>query len=75
MRTLIKNIKELVQVERQPKLRAQGAEMAQMETVKDAYLLVEDGIIKDFGPMRTENGERCRPSCRCHRPLGVPEFL
>ncbi|MBR4772981.1 MAG: imidazolonepropionase [Bacteroidales bacterium] len=51
MRTLIKNIKKLVQVERQPKLRAQGAEMTQMETVKDAYLLVEDGIIKAFGPM------------------------
>ena len=56
MRTLIKNIKELVQVERQPKLRAQGAEMAQMETVKDAYLLVEDGIIKAFGPMSEWRG-------------------
>ena len=51
MRTLIKNIKELVQVEYQPKLRASGSEMAQMETVKDAYLLVEDGKIKVFGPM------------------------
>ena len=56
MRTLIKNIKKLVQVERQPKLRAQGAEMAQMETVKDAYLLVEDGIIKAFGPMSEWRG-------------------
>ena len=56
MRTLIKNIKELVQVERQPKLRAQGAEMTQMETVKDAYLLVEDGIIKAFGPMSEWRG-------------------
>ena len=52
MQTLIKNIKELVQVESgQPKLRASGREMAQMETVKDAYLLVEDGRIKAFGPM------------------------
>jgi len=51
MRTLIKNIKELVQVERQTKLRAQGKEMAQMETVKDAYLIVEDGIITEFGKM------------------------
>ena len=56
MRTLIKNIKELVQVERQPKLRAQGAEMTQMETVKGAYLLVEDGIIKAFGPMSEWRG-------------------
>ena len=56
MRTLIKNIKELVQVERQPKLRAQGKEMAQMETVNEAYLLVEDGIIKAFGPMSEWSG-------------------
>ena len=52
MRTLIKNIKELVQVETgQPKLRAQGKEMAQMESVKEAYLLVEDGVVKAFGKM------------------------
>ena len=44
MLTLIKNIKELVQVESgRQKLRAMGSEMAQVETVKDAYLLVEDG--------------------------------
>ena len=57
MRTLIKNIKELVQVETgQPKLRAMGKEMAQVETVKDAYLLVEDGKIKAFGLMSGWNG-------------------
>ena len=52
MRTLINNIKELVQVENKPKLRAQGKEMAQMETLKDAYLIVEDGFIKEFGEMK-----------------------
>ena len=52
MRTLIKNIKELVQVETgQQKSRAMGKEMAQVETVENAYLLVEDGTIKAFGPM------------------------
>ncbi|MDY6289236.1 MAG: imidazolonepropionase [Bacteroidales bacterium] len=51
MRTLIKNIKELVQVERQPKLRVCGKDMAQMETVKNAYLIVEDDKIAAFGPM------------------------
>ncbi|MBP5190704.1 MAG: imidazolonepropionase, partial [Bacteroidales bacterium] len=59
MLTLIKNIKELVQVETgQPKLRAQGKEMAQLETIKDAYLLIEDEKIKAFGPMQMENGDR-----------------
>ena len=51
MKTLIKNIKELVQVERQPKLRVCGKDMAQMETVKNAYLIVEDDKIAAFGPM------------------------
>ena len=56
MRTIIKNIKELVGVETSPKLRKEGKEMAQLETVKDAYLLVEDGKIKAFGPMSECNG-------------------
>ncbi len=60
MQTLIKNIKELVQVETgRQKLRAQGKEMAQMETVKDAYLLVEDGRIKAFGPMSELGADGC----------------
>ena len=58
MRTLIKNIKELVQVETgQPKLRAQGKEMAQMETVKDAYLIIEDDKIAAFGSMAEANSQ------------------
>ena len=63
MRTLIRNIKELVGVESTPQLRKQGKEMAQLETVKDAYLLIEDGIIKKFGPMSELAGEdACAPS-------------
>ena len=63
MRILIKNIKELVGVETSPKLRKQGKEMAQLETVKDAYLIIEDGIIKKFGPMSELAGEdACAPS-------------
>ncbi|MBR3434544.1 MAG: imidazolonepropionase [Bacteroidales bacterium] len=51
MRTLIKNIKELVQVERQPKLRVCGKDMAQMETIKNAYLIIEDDKFAAFGLM------------------------
>ena len=58
MQTLIKNIKELVGVESAPKLRKQGREMAELETVKDAYLLVEDGKIAAFGPMSEWKVER-----------------
>ena len=51
MRTLIKNIKELVQVERQPRLRVCGKDMAQMKTIKNAYLIIEDDKFAAFGPM------------------------
>lgn len=56
MLTLIKKIKELVQVERQPKLRVMGREMAHIETIKDAYLLIEGDKIKAFGPMTEWSG-------------------
>ncbi|MCR5193481.1 MAG: imidazolonepropionase [Bacteroidales bacterium] len=52
MQTLIKNIKELVGVETTPQRRKQGKEMARLETIKDAYLIVEDDKIKSFGTMR-----------------------
>lgn len=51
MKTLIKNIKELVQVETNPKLRVMGKEMAHIDTIKDAYLVVEDDKFAAFGPM------------------------
>ena len=51
MKTLITNIKELVQTEETPRLKVCGKEMAEMSTIKDAYLLIEDNKISDFGKM------------------------
>ena len=51
MRTLVKNIKELVQVEYQQRLRVCGKDMATLGTIKDAYLIVDGDRISDFGPM------------------------
>jgi imidazolonepropionase len=48
---LIKNIKELVQVETELKKIVAGAEMAQLPTIKEAWLAIEDGIIIGFGEM------------------------
>ena len=48
MLTLVKNIKELVGVENTPQLRKQGKEMGRIESVKDAYLLVEDDKIRKY---------------------------
>lgn len=51
MKTLITNIKELVQTEKTPRLKVCGKDMAEMSTIKDAYLLIEDDKISDFGKM------------------------
>jgi imidazolonepropionase len=47
----IKNIQELVQVEYEPKKWVAGADMGKIETIKNAYLLISDGIISRFGTM------------------------
>lgn len=51
MRILVKNIKELVQVERNPRLRVCGKDMAHLDTIKNAYLIVENDKIAEFGEM------------------------
>lgn len=47
--TLITNIKELVNIEETPKPFAAGKEMSVLKTLKDAWLLIEEERIKDFG--------------------------
>lgn len=49
--TLIYNIATLGGIDRKGRLRLQGSEMAQFETLDNAYLLIEDGRIADFGSM------------------------
>lgn len=47
----INNIQELVQVEYKPKKWVAGAGMGKIETIKNAYLLISDGLISRFGTM------------------------
>lgn len=54
---LIKNIKELVQVENEPGGRKSGVEMAVLETIRDAYLVIDGGHIASFGRMRDFPGK------------------
>ena len=51
MTTLIINIKELLQVREFHTDKISGATMAVLPTIKDAYLLIENDIIKDYGLM------------------------
>ena len=59
MNTLFVNIKELVQVEDQPKKMVCGTDMKLLPTIKNAYLLIENNLIKDFGKM--ENMPKFNP--------------
>lgn len=51
MKTLIKNIKELVQVDDNAALLVRGKDMAELKTIKDAYLIINDELIEDYGKM------------------------
>ena len=56
MKTIIKNIAELVQTESKPRKWAAGADMQNLNTIKDAFLEIESGIITEFGSMNDWNG-------------------
>jgi imidazolonepropionase len=52
MRLLIINIKELLQIRDITTLKVSGKEMKELPTIKNAYLLVENDIIIDYGNMK-----------------------
>lgn len=52
MKLLVKNIKELVHIEEQPEKWAAGAQMDNLKSIQNAFLLVENDRIVDFGPMK-----------------------
>ena len=49
---LIKNIKELVQVETKLRNRICGKEMSEISTIKNAFLFIKNGKIHAFGKMK-----------------------
>ena len=51
MRLILENIKELVQVDPQSRLWVAGKSMAEVQTIKNAFLLIKGEQIIDFGPM------------------------
>lgn len=59
MTTLITNIKELLQIRESSIRKVSGAEMAILPSIKNAYLLLENDLIADFGSM--ENCPKINP--------------
>ena len=56
MKTVIKNISELIQTEESPRKWVAGKDMAKINTIKDAFVEVENGIITLFGSMEEWKG-------------------
>ncbi len=56
MKTVIKNIAELVQTEKKSRRWVSGKEMKKLNTIKDAFIEIEDGIITAFGNMENWPG-------------------
>jgi imidazolonepropionase len=52
MKLLIINIKELIQVRENGILKVAGAEMNKLPTIKNAYILIENNIISNYGEMK-----------------------
>jgi imidazolonepropionase len=47
---LIQNIQQLAGIRHKNKL-LRGADLSQLPSIENAYLIIEDGVIADFGPM------------------------
>jgi len=81
MKTLIKNIKELIQIENTPSKWKAGKEMSELKTLKNAFLIIQDHIFLDYGSMKNfkesdfdkvidANGQMIFPSfCDSHTHL------
>ncbi|MHA6280243.1 imidazolonepropionase [Salinimicrobium sp. CAU 1759] len=52
MKFIFKNIKQLIQVREETLKPLKGSEMKDLPVIKNAWLLVEDGKIADFGSMQ-----------------------
>ena len=61
---IIKNIRQLIGIAPSETLRKVGSEMNDVQTINDAFLTIDDGIIKDFGE-----------SSGCPLPSGEDEII
>ena len=52
MRILVKNIKQLIQVEDKPREMVCGKEMAKINSFENAFLTTKNNLIDDFGSMK-----------------------
>ncbi len=59
MKILIKNIKELIQTDESNRKWVAGSDMGSIASIKNAFLLIDDGKIQQYGAM-----EDCSDTCK-----------
>ncbi|GHC62483.1 imidazolonepropionase [Ulvibacter litoralis] len=74
MKLLLTNIKELLQVRDTAPSMLRGSEMKELPTLKDAWLLVEDDLIVDFGKMTDLNTTSVDKTIDCTGKIVLPSW-
>src|SRR5690625_1079806 len=75
MTKLFKNIKELIQVRTTAVEKLSGEEMKELPTLKNAWLLVKDGKIADFGEMKTYPNIEVDEEIDCTGKMILPSWV
>ncbi len=68
--TIITNIKQLVNV-REKNILLRGEMLSQLPIIKDAFLIIENGLIKDYGRMSDVRSQRLEDSDRSSLDTGL----
>ena len=74
MRTLVKNIKSLVQTEDKKRIAVCGADMSKLNCIDNAYLIVEGDTIFDFGRMEDLKEENADTIVDAHERFVFPSL-
>lgn len=74
MRTLITNIKSLVQVEENKRIAVCGEEMSKLNYIDNAFLIIEEDKIVDFGKMEDLNQTNAEKIIDAKNRFVLPSF-
>ncbi len=74
MTTLFKNIKQLVQVRDKKLKKVSGKEMNTLPIIENAFLIIKDDLIYDFGPMNQLTDAEFDKQIDCKDKLIIPTW-
>ncbi|MFT6798493.1 MAG: imidazolonepropionase [Nonlabens sp.] len=75
MSKLFTNIKELIQVREQTNQPLRGKQMDELPSIKNAYLWLEDGLIKDYGSMDNYHPHPAEEVYDCTDQIITPGYV